>query len=94
MVAYMSPNMTLLINAVKKASASMDRDFNEIEQLQSSIKGYKEFVVGTYGKVTKALQAELGKIHPDYPIVQEASKLPAKGNIAGAIMFLGLFFLL
>lgn len=80
MVAYMSPNMTLLINAVKKASASMDRDFNEIEQLQSSIKGYKEFVVGTYGKVTKALQAELGKIHPDYPIVQETSKLPAKGN--------------
>ena len=80
MVAYMSPNMTLLINAVKKASASMDRDFNEIEQLQSSIKGYKEFVVGTYGKVTKALQTELGKIHPDYPVVQEVSKLPAKGN--------------
>jgi len=80
MVAYLSPNMTLLINAVKKASAAMDRDFNEIEQLQSSIKGYKEFVVGTYGKVTKILQTELGKIHPDYPIVAESSKLPSKGS--------------
>ena len=79
MVAYLSPNMSLLINAVKKASACLDRDFNEIEQLQSSIKGYKEFVKGTYGKVTKALQTELGKIHPDYPIVAEASKLPSKG---------------
>ena len=80
MVAYLSPNMSLLINAVKKASACLDRDFNEIEQLQSSVKGYKEFVMGTYGKVTKALQTELGKIHPDYPIVAEVSKLPAKGN--------------
>lgn len=80
MVAYLSPQMTLLINAVKKVSSNMDRDFNEIEQLQSSVRGYKEFVIGTYGKVTKALQVELGKIHPDYPIVDEASKLPAKGN--------------
>ena len=80
MVAYLSPQVSLLINAVKKASSSMDRDFNEIEQLQSSVKGYKEFVMGTYGKVTKILQTELGKIHPEYPIVAEFSKLPAKGN--------------
>ena len=80
MVAYLSPQISLLINAVKKASSSMDRDFNEIEQLQSSVKGYKEFVMGTYGKVSKALQTELGKIHPDYPLVSEASKLPTKGN--------------
>lgn len=80
MVAYLSPQMSLLINAVKKASSSMDRDFNEIEQLQSSVKGYKEFVMGTYSKVSKGLQIELGKIHADYPIVAEASKLPAKGN--------------
>ena len=76
----MSPQVSLLINAVKKASSSMDRDFNEIEQLQASVKGYKEFVFGTYTKVTKALHAELGKIHPDYPIVDDFSKLPAKGS--------------
>lgn len=80
MATYLSPSMTLLINAVKKASASLDRDFNEIEQLQSSIKGYKEFVLKTYGKVSKALQIELGKIHPDYPLISEAEKLPSSGN--------------
>ena len=80
MVAYLSPNMTLLINAIKKASSSMDRDFNEIEQLQSSIKGYKEFVMGSYTKVSKSLQVELSKIHPDYPLVSEVSKLPAQGG--------------
>ncbi len=80
MVAYLSPRMTLLINGVKKAASNMDRDFNEIEQLQSSVKGYKEFVIGTYNKVSKALQVELGKIHPDYPLVDDASKLPAQGG--------------
>lgn len=77
MVAYLSPQMSLLINAVKKASNSMDRDFNEIEQLQSSVKGYKQFVLNTYDKVKRILQAELGKIHADYPIVLETAKLPA-----------------
>ena len=80
MAAYLSPRMTLLINAVKKAAASMDRDFNEIEQLQSSVKGFREFVLGAYGKVNKSLQIELGKIHPDYPLVDEVAKLPAQGG--------------
>ena len=65
-MSYLSPSLTLLINAVKKASGSLNRDFSEIEQLQSSVKGYKEFVVASYTKVSKALQVELGKIHPDY----------------------------
>ena len=60
--------MTQLISAVKKASGSLNRDFSEIEQLQSSVKGYKEFVVMSYGKVERALRTELAKIRPDYPI--------------------------
>jgi len=80
MVAYLSPRMNLLITAIKKAASSLDRDFNEIEQLQSSVKGYKEFVLGSYGKVNKSLQFELGKIHPDYPLVDEVNKLPSKGG--------------
>lgn len=74
-MSYLSPSLTLLINAVKKASGSLNRDFSEIEQLQSSVKGYKEFVVASYTKVSKALQVELGKIHPDYAIISEAEKL-------------------
>ena len=76
-MSYLSPSLTLLINAVKKASGSLNRDFSEIEQLQSSVKGYKEFVVASYTKVSKALQVELGKIHPDYALVSEAEKLGA-----------------
>ena len=77
-MSYLSPNLSLLINAVKKASGSLNRDFSEIEQLQSSVKGYKEFVVASYGKVSKALQVELGKIHPDYPIISDAEKLSGR----------------
>lgn len=77
-MSYLSPSLTLLINAVKKASGSLNRDFSEIEQLQSSVKGYKEFVVASYTKVSKALQVELGKIHPDYALVSEAEKLGAR----------------
>lgn len=77
-MSYLSPNLSLLINAVKKASGSLNRDFSEIEQLQSSVKGYKEFVVASYSKVSKALQVELGKIHPDYPIISEADKLGSR----------------
>ena len=80
MAAYLSPQMTMLINAAKKAASSIDRDFNEIEQLQSSVKGYKEFVLGAYGKVNKALQVELSRLHADYPIISEASALPSSGG--------------
>ncbi len=79
-MSYLSPNMTMLLSAVKKASGSLNRDFSEIERLQSSVKGYKEFVVSAYGRVSKALQVELNKIHPDYPLISEAEKLPSKGG--------------
>ena len=46
--------MTLLINAVKKAASPLNRDFSEIERLQSSVKSYKDFVVSAYGKVDRA----------------------------------------
>ena len=54
-MSYLSPSLTLLINAVKKASGSLNRDFSEIEQLQSSVKGHKEFVVASYTKVSLSL---------------------------------------
>ena len=31
-MSYLSPILTLLVNAVKKATVSLDRDFNEIEK--------------------------------------------------------------
>lgn len=75
-MSYLSPFMTVLISAVKKASNPLNRDFSEVEQLQSSVKSYKEFVVSSYGKVDRALRTELGKIKPDYPIAVEGQPKP------------------
>lgn len=64
-MSYLSPLLTLTINAVKKATASLDRDFSEIERLQSSVKPYQEFVANAYSRVAQNLRTELGKIKPD-----------------------------
>ena len=64
-MSYLSPLLTITINAVKKATASLDRDFSEIERLQSSVKPYQEFVVNAYSRVAQNLKAELGKIKPN-----------------------------
>lgn len=71
--------MTLLINAVKKAASPLNRDFSEIERLQSSVKSYKDFVVSAYGKVDRALRTELGRIKSDFPIAVDGQPKP-KGS--------------
>lgn len=77
-MSYISPNLTLLISAVKKAANALNRDFSEIERLQSSVKNHKEFVVSAYGKTERALRAELGKIRPDYAVITDNTS--AKGS--------------
>ena len=57
--------LTITINAVKKATASLDRDFSEIERLQSSVKPYQDFVINAYNRVVQNLKFELGKIKPN-----------------------------
>lgn len=72
-MSYISPTLKLLINAVKKAANSINRDFSEVERLQSSIKDYKNFVISAIDRVEKNLRFELAKVKPDYPIVKEFS---------------------
>ena len=68
-MSYMSPTLTLLVNAVKKATNYLDRDFNEIEKLQSSVRNYQTFVRKSYEKVEQTLRVELQRIKPDAPLV-------------------------
>lgn len=75
-MSYISPTLTLLTSAVKKAANSLNRDFSEIEKLQSSVKNHKEFVVASYGKIDRAIRIELGKIKPDYAIVMDNQTKP------------------
>lgn len=73
-MSYLSPLMTLMLNGVKKATSSLDRDFSEIERLQSSVKPYQDFVRNAYGRIAQNLRVELGKIKPNALIIEDDIK--------------------
>lgn len=75
-MSYISANLNFLINAVKKGAASLTRDFNEIEQLQTSLRGHKEFALAAFERVNKALRVELQKGRPSYPVVTGSDPQP------------------
>ena len=60
-----------MVNACRKASKHIIRDFGEIEKLQTSVKGPGDFVTMTDKKVEKILIEELQKARPDYSILSE-----------------------
>jgi myo-inositol-1(or 4)-monophosphatase len=67
--------MNVMLGAVRKASRGLARDFGEVENLQVSRKGPKDFVSAADFKAEKTLIKELQKAHPDYPILTEESGL-------------------
>ena len=56
-----SPNLNIMIKAAEKASKVLIRDFGELENLQVTQKGPKDFVTNSDKKVEKILIEELGK---------------------------------
>ena len=56
-----SPNLNIMIKACEKASKVLIRDFGEVENLQVSKKGPKDFVTNSDRKAEKILIAELSK---------------------------------
>ena len=56
-----SPNLNIMIKAAEKASRSIIRDFGEVEKLQVSKKGPRDFVTKTDKNVEKILIEELSK---------------------------------
>ena len=81
-MSYISPLLTSFVNAVKKSASSLDRDFNELEQLQNSIKGNKNFVFNSYSRIEKNLKIELAKIRPDLPIFTPSDKVAGTSYFA------------
>ncbi len=71
-----SSNLNLMIKAAEKASKSIIRDFGEVEKLQVSKKGPKDFVTKTDKKVEKILIEELSKSKKNYSFISEET-----GNI-------------
>ena len=70
-MSYISPSLNFLITTVKKVGTSLTRDFNEIEQLQSSVKGHREFTQAAFERTAKGLRAELQKGKPTYAVVTD-----------------------
>ena len=66
-----SPNLNLMIKACEKASKTIIRDFGELENLQVSKKGPKDFVTKTDKRVEKILIEELSKSKKNYSFITE-----------------------
>ena len=66
-----SPNLNLIIKACEKASKVIIRDFGELENLQVSKKGPKDFVTKTDKRVEKILIEELSKSKKNYSFITE-----------------------
>ena len=66
-----SANLNDMIKACEKASKILIRDFGELEKLQVSKKGPRDFVTNSDVKVEKIIIEELKKARPNYSIISE-----------------------
>ena len=66
-----SSNLNIMIKAGEKASKILIRDFGEVEKLQVSKKGPKDFVTNADMKAEKIILDELKKARPNYSIISE-----------------------
>ena len=66
-----SSNLNVMIKAAEKASKSAIRDFGEVEKLQVSNKGPRDFVTKTDKNVEKILIEELNKSKKNYSFISE-----------------------
>ncbi|WP_194303156.1 inositol monophosphatase family protein [Acetobacter estunensis] len=69
----LSPVMTVMQSAAEKAARRLLRDFNEVEQLQVSIKGPGDFVSQADLRAEQTLREELERARPGYAFLMEES---------------------
>ena len=78
---YISSTLTLMVGAVKKVTAALTRDFNELEHLQTSVHYDGSFAMRSYEKAVRILGEELSKIKAGYPVIMsDKDALPASGT--------------
>jgi myo-inositol-1(or 4)-monophosphatase len=82
MAMRLSPHLTVMANAAQKASKRLLRDFNEVEQLQVSVKGPGDFVSQADMRAEQTLREELNKARPGYAFLMEESGSSGSDNWA------------
>ncbi|MGH7118870.1 MAG: inositol monophosphatase family protein [Acetobacteraceae bacterium] len=80
MAPPLSPHLTVMINAARKAAKQLLRDFNEVEQLQVSVKGPSDFVSQADLRSEATLRRELEKARPGYGFLMEESGVSGSSN--------------
>jgi myo-inositol-1(or 4)-monophosphatase len=78
----LSPHLTIMANAAHKAARRLLRDFNEVEQLQVSIKGPSDFVSQADLRAETTIREELNKARPGYAFLMEESGASGSDNWA------------
>lgn len=68
-----SPHIGVMMAAAHKAAKGLLRDFNEVEQLQVSVKGPSDFVSQADLRSEATLRQELEKARPGYAFLMEES---------------------
>ena len=79
-----SANLNVMIKACEKASKVLIRDFGELEKLQVSKKGPKDFVTNSDIKVEKIIIEELKKARPNYSIISEENGIEKNKDISNS----------
>jgi myo-inositol-1(or 4)-monophosphatase len=71
MMPRLSAHMTVMHAAAQKAAKRLLRDFNEVENLQVSVKGPGDFVSQADLRAEQSLKEDLGKARPGYGFLME-----------------------
>ena len=80
MAPRLSAHLTIMANAAQRASKQLLRDFNEVEQLQVSIKGPSDFVSQADLKAEAMIKQDLNKARPGYAFLMEESGASGSEN--------------
>ena len=71
--------VTVMVNAARKASIRLKRDYGEVEQLQVSNKGPADFVTAADVRTEKILREELSRARPTFGfLMEEAGEEPGE----------------
>jgi myo-inositol-1(or 4)-monophosphatase len=82
MAQRLSATMTVMQNAAQRAAKRLLRDFNEVEQLQVSVKGPGDFVSQADIRAEQSLRDDLNKARPGYAFLLEEAGASGSENWA------------